>query len=181
LIGLVSAAALLLAAAGLAKLRQHSPTRSALAAAGIPGADRLKPATANRLSGAVELTLAAVALVAGGRLAAVLVALAYAVLAVLSWRMVRIEAGQDCGCFARPVAVTHWHTAVNAGCAVAGLLGIGWPGRSLAGEFGRHPATAAALLLAAATLAYLAYLAMAALPELIAATRLFATEPEAAR
>jgi hypothetical protein len=171
LIGLVSAAALLLAAAGLAKLRQRTPVRSALAAAGIPGADRLGAATANRLSGAAELALAAVALVAGGRLAAALIALAYTVLAVLSARMVRIEAGQDCGCFARPVAVSHWHTAVNAGCALAGLVALAVPGGSLAGELTRRPATAAGLLLAAAVLAYLAYLVMAVFPELLAATR----------
>ena len=42
--------------------------------------------------------------------------------------MVRIEAGQDCGCFARPVAVSHWHTAVNAGGALAGLVALAWPG-----------------------------------------------------
>jgi len=169
LIGLVSAAALLLAAAGLAKFRQRSPVRSALSAAGIPGADRLGAATANRLSGALELAVAAVALGTGGRLAAALIAFAYLVLAVLSARMVRREAGQDCGCFARPVAVSHWHTAVNAGCALAGLVALAWPGGSLAGEFGRQPATAAGLLLAAAVLAYLGYLAMTTLPELLTA------------
>lgn len=180
LIGLVSAAALLLAAAGLAKLRQRAPLRSALSAAGIPGADRLGAATANRLTGTVELVVAAVALVAGGRLAAALIALAYLVLAALSARMVRRESGQDCGCFARPVAVSHWHTAVNAGCALIGLLALLMPAGSLAAEFGRQPATAAGLLLAAAVLAYLGYLVMAVLPELLAATgSLATTEPEA--
>gem|GEM_PF-2983166 len=178
MIGLVSAAALLLAVAGLAKLRRRSPLRSALSAAGIPGADRLDPSTANRLSGAVELAIAAVALAAGGRIAAGLIALAYLVLAGLSARMVRREAGQDCGCFARPVAVSHWHTAVNAGCALAGLAALIWPGGSLSGEFGRQPATAAALLLGAAVLAYLGYLLMTAFPELLAATGPLA--PEAA-
>ncbi len=169
MIGLVCAAALLLAAAGLAKLRRRTPARSALSAAGIPGADRLGAATANRLSGAVELLVAAVALVVGGRLAAALIALAYLVLATLSARMVRREAGQDCGCFARPVAVSHWHTVVNAGCALAGLVALAWPGTSLIGEFGRRPATATGLLVAAAALAYLGYLLMTALPELLAA------------
>ena len=77
LIGLVSAAALLLAAAGLAKLRQPAPIRSALAAAGIPGAHRLGAKAANRLSGAVELAVALLALLVGGRVAAALIALAY--------------------------------------------------------------------------------------------------------
>lgn len=177
LISLVSAAALLLAAAGLAKLRRPATTRSALAAAGVPGAQRLGARTANRLSGAVELAVAALALVAGGRVAATLIAVAFAVLAGLSARMMRIESGQDCGCFARPVAVTHWHTAVNLSCMLAGLAGILLPADPLIRGFGSSPVTTSALLLAAAVLAYLAYLTMTALPELISA----AAELEVAR
>jgi Methylamine utilisation protein MauE len=169
LISLVSAAALLLAAAGLAKLRQPSPTRSALAAAGIPGAQRLGAKTANRLSGAGELAIAAVALLVGGRVAAASIALAYLVLAVLSARMMRIESGQDCGCFAKPVAVSHWHTAVNLSCMLAGLVALLAPANSLIDRLGHAPLTGSALLLAAAVLAYLAYLVMTALPELNAA------------
>lgn len=170
MISLVSAAALLLAAAGLAKLRQPAPTRSALAAAGIPGAQRLGAKAANRLSGAVELAVAVVALLVGGRVAAALIALAYLALAGLSARMMSIESGQDCGCFAKPVAVSHWHTAVNLSCMLAGLVALLVPADPLLTEFGDAPATASALLLAAAVLAYLAYLVMTALPELITAT-----------
>ena len=171
MIGLVSAAALLLAAAGLAKLRQRAPVRSALAAAGIPGAQRLGAKAATRLSGTVELAIAAVALLVGGRLGAVAIAVAFLVLAGLSARMVSIESGQDCGCFARPVPVSHWHTAVNLSCMLAGLVAAVLPPTgSLITEFGRRPATVSALLLAAAVLAYLAYLVMTALPELLTAT-----------
>jgi hypothetical protein len=170
LISLVSAAALLLAAAGLAKIRQSAPIRSALAAAGIPGAQRLGAKAANRLSGAVELAVAAVALLFGGRIAAASIALAYLVLAVLSARMMSIESGQDCGCFAKPVAVSHWHTAVNLSCMLAGLVALLAPAGSLIGRFGHAPVTASAQLLAAAVLAYLGYLVMTALPELITAT-----------
>ena len=170
MISLVSAAALLLAAAGLAKLRQPAPTRSALAAAGIPGAQRLGAKAANRLSGAVELAVAAVALLVGGRVAAAAIALAYLVLAALSARMMRIESGQDCGCFAKPVAVSHWHTAVNLSCMLAGLIALAVPSESLISRFGHAPGTSAALLLAAGVLGYLAFLVMTALPELITAT-----------
>jgi hypothetical protein len=172
LIGLVSAAALLLAAAGLAKLLQRAPLRSALAAAGVPGAQRLSAKTANRLSGAVELAVALLALLVGGRVGAALIAVAYLVLAGLSARMMVIESGQDCGCFAKPVAVSHWHTAVNLSCALAGLIALVQPSGSLISQFGQQPVTAAALLLAAAVLAYLGYLVMTALPELTAATKL---------
>ncbi len=170
MIGLVSAAALLLAAAGMAKIRQRAPVRSALAAAGVPGAHRLGAKAATRLSGVVELAVALVALLVGGRVGAALIAAAFAVLAGLSARMMSIESGQDCGCFAKPVAVSHWHTAVNLGCALAGLIAVFWPAGSLAGQFGQRPVTASALLVAAAVLAYLGYLVMTALPELIAAT-----------
>jgi hypothetical protein len=166
LISLVSAVALLLAVAGLAKLRQAAPTRSALAAAGVPGAHRLGAKAANRLSGAVEVAVAAVALLAGGRVAAASIALAYLVLAALSARMMSIESGQDCGCFAKPVAVSHWHTAVNLSCMLAGLVALFAPADSLIEELGHAPVTGFALLLAAAVLAYLAYLVMTALPEL---------------
>lgn len=169
MIGVVSAAALLLAAAGLAKLRQQVPIRSALAAAGVPGAQRLTPRMANRLSGAVELGIAAAALLIGGRLGAALLALAFLVLAGLSARMMRIESGQDCGCFAKPVPVSHWHTGVNLGCAAAGLIALVQPAGSLLGRIGEQPVTGSALLLAAGVLAYLGYLMMTALPELTAA------------
>jgi uncharacterized membrane protein len=170
LISLVSAAALLLCAAGMAKLRRPAPTRSALAAAGVPGAQRLGAKAANRLSGAVELAVGAVALLVGGRVAAAAIALGYLILAALSARMMSIESGQDCGCFTKPVPVSHWHTAVNLSCMLAGLVALAAPADSLISRFGDAPVTASTLLLAAAVLAYLAFLVMTALPELITAT-----------
>ena len=170
LIGLVSAAALLLAAAGLAKIRQRAPIRSALAAAGIPGAQRLGPKAANRISGTAELAIGMVALLVGGWVAAALIAAAYLVLAGLSARMVSIESGQDCGCFSKPVPVSHWHTGVNLSFALAGLIALVRPPGSLVSHLGQQPVTGSALLLAAAVLAYLGYLVMTALPELTAAT-----------
>lgn len=169
LIGLLGAAAVLLVAAGLAKLRQRAPIRSTFAAAGIPGARRLPATAANRLSGAVELAVGAVVLGAGGRLGALLITLSYALLAALSARMVAIEFGQDCGCFNRPTPVTHWHTAVNVAGLLVGVLALCWPAGSPLAEPARHPISGAALLLAATVLAYLAYLTMTALPALRAA------------
>jgi hypothetical protein len=166
LIGLMGAAALLLAAAGLAKLRQRAPQRSAFAAAAVPGLRRLAPTSANRLAGSVELATAVIALVVGGRLGALPLMLGYAVLAALSARMVAIEAGQDCGCFSRPSPVTHWHTGVNCAGLLIGVFGLLLPADSLLGELGRHPVTGLSLTLAAALLAYLGYLCMTALPAL---------------
>ena len=173
----MSGAALLLAAAGLAKLRQRAPLRSTFAAAAIPGLNRLPAAPATRLAGLAELAVGLLALVLGGRLGALLVGLCYAVLAALAARMVAVEAGQDCGCFGRPSPVSHWHTGVNLAGLLIGLAGLLFPARSLLAEIGRHPVTGLALALSSVLLAYLGYLTMTALPAL----RTAAAELELAR
>ena len=166
LIGLVGAAALLLAAAGLAKLRQRLPLRSAFAAAAVPGLRRLPVAPATRLAGLLELTIAVLVFGFGGRLGALLIALGYAALAGLAARMVAIGAGQDCGCFGRPSPVSHWHTGVNLVGLLVGLVGLLLPSGSLLAEIGRHPVTGLAVAVGAVLLAYLGYLTMTALPAL---------------
>ncbi|HEX2902232.1 MAG TPA: MauE/DoxX family redox-associated membrane protein [Jatrophihabitans sp.] len=177
MIGLELAAALLLAAAGLSKLRRPSPTRSALTAAGLPGARIVRPALVNRGSGALELGLAAAILLVGGRAAGLLVLLSYGALALVSARMVMLERGQDCGCFAKPTPISHWHTAVNAGFALVGLAVLVQP--PAAPMAGGLPAGSAgvAVLLAAVLLTSLAYLVMTALPDLLST----AAQLEAAR
>lgn len=160
---------MLLAAAGLAKLRQRVPLRSAFAAAAVPGLRRLPAGPATRLSGAAELVIAAGTLVLGGRLGALLIAIGYAALAGLAARMVAIEAGQDCGCFGRPSPVSHWHTGVNLAGLLIGLVALALPAGSLPAEIARQPVSGLALTVAAALLAYLGYLSMTALPALRAA------------
>lgn len=166
MIGLVSAAALLLAAAGLAKLRQRAPLHSAFAAAKVPGLARVPAAAATRLAGAVELAIAALALALGGRLGALLIAVGFAALTGLTVRMVAIESGQDCGCFGRPSPVSHWHTGVNLAGLLIGLAALVLPADSLLSEIVRHPASGLPVALGAAVLAYLGYLTMTALPAL---------------
>ena len=165
MIGPLTAAALLLAVAGLAKVRAPR-ARSALAAAGLPGARLLPGRLGNRLLGLVELAVAVAAVLLGGRPQALLVAVGYAVLALLSARMVAAEAGQDCGCFARPAPVSHCHTAVNAIGAAFGVAGLLAPADPLPAVLRHDPVPGVALLLAAAALAYLGYLTMTALPAL---------------
>jgi len=164
-IGPLLAAALLLAVAGLAKVRAPR-ARSALAAAGLPGARLLPGRLSNRLLGLMELAVAVAAVLLGGRPQALLIAVGYAVLAVLSARMVAAEVGQDCGCFARPAPVSHWHTAVNAIAAGFGVAGLAVPARPLLSTLADEPVIGGALLVAAAALAYLGYLTMTALPAL---------------
>jgi hypothetical protein len=168
-LGLLSAAAALLASAGAFKLLRGGTVRSALNAARLPGADRLSERFAGRLAGLAELLVAFAAVVLGGRLAAGLLATAFAVLALVSIRMMAVAAGQDCGCFAGPSGITHWHTGVNVAYAVACLLGVLAPSPSLLRELTDHPWTGSALTLSALLLAFLSYLLMTALPELLSA------------
>lgn len=167
MIGLQVAAALLLAAAGWIKLRRPSATRSALTAARLPGARILRPRLVNRGFGLIELAVAVVALLVGGRPAAGLLAASFGLLALVSARMVRLDRGQDCGCFARPTPISHWHTAVNLGLALVGAVGLIRPTESWFTQLGVTPTSHAALLLGAIVLAYLGYLVMTALPDLL--------------
>jgi hypothetical protein len=164
-IGLLCAAALLLAAAGASKLIR--PTGSALTSARLPGATRLAGPAATRAGGLLELGIAVTALLLGGRAWAGLLALSYACLAALSVRLMAVARGADCGCFGRPSRISHWHTVINLSFLLTGLAGLYRPAPRLATVLADQPGQGLLLLLAAATLAYLSYLVMTALPELL--------------
>jgi hypothetical protein len=169
-IGLLSAAAFLLAAAGAAKSVRPGGGNSALAAARLPGSGRLPARTAARVGGLIEFAVAAAAIAVGGRVGAALIALSYAVLAALSVRLMSVARGADCGCFGRPSRINHWHTVVNLGYLLVGAAGVCWPPGTLTGLLADRPGEGLVLLLAAATLAYLSYLLMTALTDLLQVT-----------
>jgi hypothetical protein len=164
-IGLLCAAALLLAAAGASKLIR--PTGSALTSARLPGAARLAGPAAIRVGGLLELGIGVAAPVLGGRAGAGLLALCYACLAAISVRLMTVARGADCGCFGRPSRISHWHTVINLGFLLIGLAGLYRPAPALATVLADRPGYGLLLLLAAMTLAYLSYLVMTALPELL--------------
>lgn len=173
MIGIELAAALLLAAAGWGKLRRSRspiPPRSPLTAAGLPGARLLPARRLNPVLGGAELLVAAGVIAFGGRLAGALLLIVFAGLALAAVRMIAVDRGQDCGCFGTPSPISHWHTAVNAGAAVAGLVGVIRPAPSWPHELADRPLVALALALAAIVLAYLGYLMMTALPDLLTRT-----------
>lgn len=167
--GLVVAGALLLLAAGGSKVVSRHAGRSALVTARLPGAERLSGPMTARVSGVLELAAGVAVLALGSRLGAVVLAVSFAVLGAMSIRMMAAAAGQDCACFGRPTEITHWHTAVNLGFAAIGIAAMIRPSGSLLREFSQHGMTAAALVLGAGVLAYLGYLLMTALPELLRA------------
>ena len=125
------------------------------------------PAAATRVGGCSNSRVAVAALALGGRPGAALIAISYAVLAAMSIRLMAVARGADCGCFGRPSRISHWHTAVNLGFLLVGLAGLrpapaGWPRCWPTG-----PATACSCWWPQTTLAYLSYLMMTALPELL--------------
>ncbi|MEO9236847.1 MAG: MauE/DoxX family redox-associated membrane protein [Jatrophihabitantaceae bacterium] len=172
MIGLLTAAALLLGGAGLTKLFGSAGIRSALTAARLPGLQQLDGKLLSRLSAAVEVAVAIAAIAIGGRFGAGLLAVSYLVLAGLSTRLMSVARGSDCGCFGRPSTISHWHTAVNAGYALIGIAGLalGDEPRRLTVELADRPGVGVMLLLGAVVLGYLSYLLMTALPELLRVT-----------
>jgi hypothetical protein len=176
-IGLMGAAALLLGAAGLAKAIGRVPDRPALVAARIPVLDRWTGPAGARVTGLGELLVAVLALAIGGRLGAALLMLAYLSLAAVSWRMMSVAAGQDCGCFGRPTPISHAHTAVNSLFALACAVGLAIPPGNLASELRTQPWAGLPLILAAVLLAYLGYVVMTIFPELLRTRALVAARP----
>lgn len=167
MIGLLNAAAALLGFAGVSKLLRPGPSRSSLAPARIPGADRFSGPLTVRLMGALETGIAGAALVEGGRIGAALIAVSFAVLTAVSVRMVSVAAGEDCGCFGRPSQISRWHIAVNLSFALLGAVAMASTPGTMAEEFSHHFFSGIALGGASVALAYLCYLLMTAMPELL--------------
>lgn len=120
-------AAGVLAAAGIAKLVDPLAARAALSAIGAP-----VPATVVRAIGGAELVVGLLALVLGGALPGLGVAVAYLGFAVVAWRMSSVQGISSCGCFggsggARPGPV---HIVVNI------LLAVGAAGSAATGSGG---------------------------------------------
>lgn len=166
--------AVLLAVAGAAKVTDPAATSAALQGARLVSDRRLV-----RLLGAGEIVLAVAVLMLGGRLPAVLLAIAYAVFAAFAYRQAR--QGEGCGCFGVSDApATRLHVVVNVVAATLAAGAALRPAPSLLAVLGdgvfEALLIAVALLLAAAALR----LALTALPELAVARDLVAPAQDAA-
>lgn len=144
--------ALLLAVAGVAKLRRPAPTGLALARLGLPGSDPLV-----RLLGLVEVA-SAVAAVAVGGMAAVPVAVLYAGFALFTAVQVRRAAATgetaDCGCFGDADAPVGWtHVVVDLLLAGAATAAVAVGADGVAGAMGSSAAGTVAVLAIAAVAA----------------------------
>lgn len=111
------AAAVLLLVAGIPKLLDPEPTRRAASSAGLPSGTALI-----RTFGLAEATLGAAALLIGGWVPALLVAVTYAAFAAVVARGLMRGDMESCGCFNgddSPPSVLH--VVVDAGLAAAAL------------------------------------------------------------
>jgi hypothetical protein len=172
MVGIVSAAALLLVVAGLAKLRDPLPARSAMVAARLPGGAAVRSPGVARAVGAGELVVGAVALVVGGPWAAALLAVAYLALAAMAARLLAVAAGTSCGCFGGTgTPISRWHLVMDLGFAAAALLAVALPTPGLPLAVVETGWQGGLLVALVALLAYAAFLMTTALPGLAAAGR----------
>jgi hypothetical protein len=162
--GPFAAACLLLAFAGVAKLRRPAATGPAAVAVGLPAS----PAAVRAL-GAVEVVAAGAGLAFGGP-AALAVAVIYFALAVVAVRLIVRAPGTNCGCLgASNTPVSIGHVIIDGAAVAAGLL-AGFGGSPVAAA-GTSAPVRLAFLAAIACCAWLAAQVLAALPALSRATR----------
>ena len=163
------AAALLLLAAGVAKVRSPDAAATMLrrAAPRLPAA--LRQPSAVRIGGVLEAAIATAVVLTGTRAAAALLAGCYAVFAVVSIRLTVLGQRASCGCFGRtdsPVGAAH--VVLNVLALAVAAAGVVRPTGPVAGLF--DGALLAGLIGAAQAVlvAYLGFLSITALPALAA-------------
>lgn len=161
----IAVAAIVLGAAAVAKLRSPGGAERALAAVGLS-----MPRAVVRVIASAELALAALVLLAPGRVTSGLLAVMYAVLAVVAH--VLAGRGAACGCFGAeraPASAAHvWLSAVLAATAAAG---VAWPPSGLAWLLSGSPGVAAPLALGIAGAAYATVIVYTELPSAWSAWR----------
>jgi hypothetical protein len=165
-----SAAALVLALSGLAKLRRPGPLVRMLRAIGIP----VGPIVV-RLFGALELALGTVCLVSPGRATAVGIGLLYLLFAAfLASFLTRGIEVPSCGCAGDQDVPPSWiHVGLNVGAAAAGLVAAstGPAFEGLARTAAGLPLAGAGFVAGVATVSWLAMLCAGYLPTVLSAYR----------
>ena len=158
-------AATVLAVAGLAKTVRPHDTARALRAGGWPTRPWMV-----RAGGAAEAIIGLAAVLAGGRLAAALLAVSYAALATfVAAALVRQTPLSSCGCFGEPdTPPTVLHVLVDAGLAAAGYMAFVHPLRGLPAMVSADPSHGLVLTALVGLAAYAVITALTAVPRLTA-------------
>jgi hypothetical protein len=162
------AAALLLVAAGLAKVRRPADTSIALRRAGLP-----LPEWAVRAGAGAEVAAGCWALTSG-RAAAGLVALSYLGFAgFVALALRRGSPVSSCGCFGKPDSPpTVSHVVLNLAAAATAAWAAFHAHAGAVTLLGHQPLAGVPLVLLTGAVAYLAYLVMGVLPKTLAAGNL---------
>jgi hypothetical protein len=169
---LCAAAALLLVASGILKLRNPAASRAAARSLLRGRAARWTSGAAVRAVATGEFAAGVSFLAIGGVVPAAAVAVAFAGFTGVTIAMLAAGQRASCGCFGRadaPVGLSH--TLVNAACCVAGLACVVEPVGALGGVLAARPAIAAVAAAQIVVLAGLGYLALTAWPALTARRR----------
>lgn len=161
------AAALLLLAAGLVKLRRPQPTAEALAGAGLPGRH-----AAARSLGILEIAVGAGCFVFPAAFAPALAVLYASFAAFVLTVLVRGLPLRSCGCLGETdTEPSRVHVAVTGVAAVTGIVALATPPPSPAELIGDAPVEGILFVVTVATACYLTYLILVSLPEAFGAYR----------
>ncbi|GAA1996387.1 hypothetical protein JL107_12415 [Nakamurella flavida] len=181
MIGLLGACALLLGAAGVAKVLRPAPTARAARALDLAIADRLSGHLSVRLLGGLEIVVAVSVLAGGGARAAAALALAYLLLTAVAVRLLTVAPDSDCGCFGTArEPVSRLHVVVNGACALVGVAAVLAPQPAFTAAVASATTSAGvtagvALVIVVGVLAALLGALMTALPALMSARAKVAT------
>jgi hypothetical protein len=168
--GPFAAACVVLAFAGVSKIRRPAGSLPAAGALGLP-----RSPAAVRALGAIEALAAAAGLAAGG-VAAIAVAVVYGGLTLAAWRLLVRSPGTACGCIgASDAPVTATHIVVNLAAMIAALLATAAGGSPLAAVDGNVWARLAFVVLVGCC-AWLVAAVLESLPALNASVREGATQ-----
>jgi hypothetical protein len=169
---LTAAAAILVAVAGVAKVR--SPQAAvAMLRRGWPGLRRFaRLPSAVRVGGAAETSVGLAVLAAGGRVGAALLAACYLAFAVVAGRLMRRGDNASCGCFGRSDSpVGRAHLGLNLVCVAVSVTAAVRSSRPVGGVLEHGVAIGSIAALQILLLAWLGFLSITALPALAAARR----------
>lgn len=170
---LTAAAAVVLVAAGLGKLRRPGTAALMLRTVAPRRTGPRSLRVAVRAASLVEIGAGGWVLAGGGRPAAALLGGCYLVLGVVAARLASSAPDTACGCFgAGDAPVGAAHVALDVVCLGVCVAAVVAPGRPIAALIGASGASGAGIAVAVLLLAALGYLAVTALPALSAARRL---------
>ena len=158
-------AAALLAIGGVMKAWRPQDTANALRGVGLPGSSLLV-----RVGGAVEAVIGATALITGGTVSAVLVALSYTVfLAFVVTALRRDVPVATCGCFGKvDTPPSRVHVAVNLAAVAAAVIVAVDPGAGLPDTLRVQPLAGIPYLLLVGLGVGLVFVALTSLPRTLA-------------